>query len=77
MKKTIRFTVPVIALALMSIAPAFVHAQASEKTNQSQNAAVEWNTPPAGTEQAQQGFRDGIEAAQLDQIGRASCRERV
>jgi hypothetical protein len=70
MKKTIRFTVPVIALALMSTAPAFVHAQASEKTNQSQNAAVEWNTPPAGTEQAQQGFRDGIEAAQLDRAAK-------
>ena len=70
MKKTIRFTVPVIALALMSIAPAFVHSQASEKNNQSQNAAVEWNTPPAGTEQAQQGFRDGIEAAQLDRAAK-------
>ena len=66
MKLTTRFAVPVIALALTSIAPAFVHAQASTQ-NQSQNASVpDWNTPPAGTEQAQQGYRDGILAAQLD-----------
>jgi hypothetical protein len=68
MKKVIRFTAPVIALALMSIAPAFVRAQNSTtKTNQTQNAPTEdWNTPPAGTEQAQQGYRDGIQALQLD-----------
>ena len=61
---TTRFAVPVIALALTSIAPAFVHAQNSNK--QTQSTTQEWNTPPAGTEQAQQGYRDGIQAAQLD-----------
>jgi hypothetical protein len=67
MKKAIRFTAPVIALALMSIAPAFVRAQNSTQNNQTQNAPTEdWNTPPAGTEQAQQGYRDGIQALQLD-----------
>ena len=67
MKKAIRFTAPVIALALMSIAPAYVRAQNSTKTNQTQTATTEdWNTPPAGTEQAQQGYRDGIQALQLD-----------
>ena len=67
MKKMIRFTTPLIAVALMSIAPAFVRAQATPKNNQTQNApAAEWNTPPAGTEQAQQGYRDGIEALKLD-----------
>lgn len=67
MKKALRFTAPVIALALMSIAPAFVRAQNSTQNNQTQNAPTEdWNTPPAGTEQAQQGYRDGIQALQLD-----------
>jgi hypothetical protein len=67
MKNTIRFTAPVIALAMMSIAPAFVRAQSAPQNNQTQNApAEEWNTPPAGTEQAQQGYRDGLLAAKLD-----------
>jgi hypothetical protein len=67
MNKTIRFATPLIAVALMSIAPAFVRAQDSARNTQSQNApAAEWNTPPAGTEQAQQGYRDGIQALQLD-----------
>src|ERR1700733_14016285 len=71
MKKAIRFTAPVIALALMSIAPAFVRAQASTNNNQTQNAPMQdWNTPPAGTEQAQQGYRDGIQALQLDQAAK-------
>jgi hypothetical protein len=65
MKKTTRFAAPLIAVALMSIAPAFVRAQDSAKNNQNAPAA-EWNTPPAGTEQAQQGYRDGIQALQLD-----------
>ena len=69
MKNTTRFVAPVIALAMMSIAPAFVRAQDSMKNNQTQNAQTEeWNTPPAGTEQAQQGYRDGIEAAKLDKL---------
>lgn len=66
MNKAIRFTAPVIALALMSIAPAFVRAQATTNNNQTQNASAEdWDTPPAGTEQAQ-AYRDGIQALQLD-----------
>jgi hypothetical protein len=66
MKKALRFTAPVIALALMSIAPAFVRAQATTNNNQTQNASAEdWSTPPAGTEQAQ-AYRDGIQALQLD-----------
>jgi hypothetical protein len=36
-----------------------------QNTNQ---AVQDWNTPPAGTEQAQQGWRDGIEAAKLDKL---------
>jgi hypothetical protein len=66
MIKAIRFTAPVVALAIMSIAPAFVHAQTTQKQTQNAPAVADWNTPPAGTEQAQQGYRDGIQAAQLD-----------
>jgi hypothetical protein len=44
-----------------------LHAQAA---NQSPAASQheDWNTPPPGTEQAQQGYRDGIEAAKLDTL---------
>jgi hypothetical protein len=73
MKMSIRFVTPAVALAILSIAPAFVHAQASQtqKQNQTQKVAAEdWNTPPAGTEQAQQGYRDGVQAAQLDLVAK-------
>jgi hypothetical protein len=67
MKMSIRFVTPAIALAILSIAPAFVHAQTTQSQKQNQTAAVEgWNTPPAGTEQSQQGYRDGVEALKLD-----------
>ncbi|NYF78468.1 hypothetical protein [Granulicella arctica] len=61
MKTLIRFAAPVMAVALLSGAPLFAHAQAENSA-----VAQDWNTPPPGTEQAQQGYRDGIQAAQLD-----------
>ena len=60
--KLTRFATPLIAVALMSGAPLFAHAQTTQNAAQTE----EWNTPPAGTEQAQQGYRDGIESARLD-----------
>ena len=60
--KLTRIATPLIAVALMSGAPLFAHAQATQNAAQTE----EWNTPPAGTEQAQQGYRDGILAAKLD-----------
>ena len=69
MKMSLRIATSAIALAILGTAPAFVQAQANQnqKQNKTQNAAVEdWNTPPAGTEQAQQGYKDGIEALKLD-----------
>ena len=63
MKKTIRIATPLIAVALMSGASFFAHAQ-DNQTPKTQSQS--WNTPPAGTEQAQSAYRDGIEAAQLD-----------
>src|SRR5260370_42049349 len=63
MKKTIRIATPLIAVALMSGASFFAHAQNNQApTAQSQS----WNTPPPGTEQAQSAYRDGVESAQLD-----------
>jgi hypothetical protein len=64
--KLTRIATPLIAVALMSGAPFFAHAQATQNAAQ----AEEWSTPPAGTEQAQQGYRDGIEAAQLDRAAK-------
>ncbi|HEY0162179.1 MAG TPA: hypothetical protein VGB69_05835 [Edaphobacter sp.] len=64
MKKLARIAMPLMAVALMSGAQFTAHAQ--NRTSQ----AEEWNTPPAGTEQAQQGYRDGIEAAKLDKAAK-------
>src|SRR5271168_5130817 len=67
MKKLTRIATPLMAVALMSGATFFAHAQNNQaQTSQTQD----WNTPPAGTEQAQQGFRDGIEAAKLDTLAK-------
>jgi hypothetical protein len=64
--KLTRIATPLIAVALMSGAPLFAPAQTTQNAAQME----EWNTPPAGTEQAQQGYRDGIEAAQLDRAAK-------
>jgi len=61
MRKLIRMAAPLMAVALMSGAPLFAHAQDQAVTTQSS-----WNTPPPGTEQAQSAYRDGVEAATLD-----------
>ncbi|HEY2040166.1 MAG TPA: hypothetical protein VGG95_10900 [Edaphobacter sp.] len=61
-----RIAMPLVAVVLMTGAPVFAQAQNSQTTTQAQD----WNTPPAGTEQAQQGYRDGIEAAKLDKAAK-------
>ena len=69
MRKLTRFATPLMAVAIMSSVPFMALAQNSQQGNQVQNSTTEdWNTPPAGTEQAQQGYRDGIQAAQLDKL---------
>lgn len=67
MKNLIRFAAPAVAVALLSGAPFFAHSQVQ---NSVVNATQDWNTPPAGTEQTQQGYRDGIQAAQLDRAAK-------
>jgi hypothetical protein len=69
MSKLTRIATPLIAVAIMSSVPFMTLAQNSQAGNQTQNSTTQtedWNTPPPGTEQAQQGYRDGIEAAKLD-----------
>jgi hypothetical protein len=69
MKKLIRMATPIMAMVLMSGSPLFALAPSAP----SQNSAVEnadWTNPPAGTDQAKQGYRDGIEAAKLDQAAK-------
>jgi hypothetical protein len=69
MSKLSRIATPLMAVAIMTSVPFMALAQNSQTGNQTQNNAVQdWNTPPAGTEQAQQGYRDGIEAAKLDKL---------
>ena len=64
--KITRLATPLIAAVLMT-SPVVMLAQ----TNQNTKPAVQdWNTAPAGTEQSQQAYRDGIEAAKLDKAAR-------
>jgi len=66
MNKLTRIATPLIAVAMMTSVPMLSLAQS---TTQTQNTtSQDWNTPPAGTEQAQAGYRDGIEAAKLDKV---------
>jgi hypothetical protein len=71
--KLTRIATPLIAVALMSGASFFAHAQTTQNAAQTE----EWNTPPAGTEQAQQGYRDGVEAAQLDRAAKRKIDAKV
>ena len=64
--KFFRIATPLMAVALMSASPVLANAQ----TTTTQEQAQDWNTPPAGTEQAQQGYKDGIEAAKLDKAAK-------
>lgn len=64
--KLTRLATPLIAAALMT-SPVISLAQTAQNTAP---AVQDWNTPPAGTEQSQQAYRDGIEAAKLDKAAR-------
>ena len=66
MKIQTRIAASLMAAALFTGASS-LYAQAASQ-NPNTVSVQEWNTPPAGTEQAQQGFRDGIEAAKLDKL---------
>ena len=70
MKRLNKLVAPMVVMALAGSASSFVLAQ---NAAQNGNAVVkvatqDWNTPPAGSEQAQQGYRDGLEAAKLDTL---------
>jgi hypothetical protein len=70
MYKITRIATPLMAVAIMSSVPFMALAQNSQSGNQTQNTAAtqDWNSPPAGTEQAQQAYKDGMEAAKLDKL---------
>ena len=71
MNKMNRMATSLMTVALIGSAPFSALAQTqSNSTPDNSPSAQRSNTPPAGTEQAQQGFRDGIEAAKLDTIAR-------
>jgi len=62
-----RIAMPLMAVALMSASPILAPAQNAQPA---QTQTQEWNTPPAGTEQEQQAYRDGLEAARLDRAAK-------
>jgi hypothetical protein len=65
MKHVIRIAAPLLAVALMSGAPLFAHAQNQPATTTENQS---WNTPPAGTEQEQSAYRDGVQSALADKL---------
>jgi hypothetical protein len=66
MKKLTRIATPLIAVALMSGAPLFAHAQTQPAATETQS----WNTPPPGTEQEQSAYRDGVQSALADKLAK-------
>lgn len=64
--KLTRIATPLMAVALMS-APILASAQ---NTIPAKQEAQDWNAPPAGTEQEQQAYRDGVEAYKLDRAAK-------
>ena len=69
MKIQTRIAASLMAAALFTGASSLYAQNPGQTTTPATKATTEeWNTPPAGTEQAQQGFRDGIEAAKLDKL---------
>jgi hypothetical protein len=71
MKKLNRIATPLIAVAIMSSVPYMTLAQNSLTGNATSNSSTPaWSNPPSGTPQAQQGYRDGLEAAKLDTLAK-------
>jgi hypothetical protein len=67
MKHVIRIATPLLAVALMSSAPLFAHAQNQQATTTENQS---WNTPPPGTEQEQSAYRDGVQSALADALAK-------
>jgi len=67
MKKLTQLVTPLVAAVWMLGASTFAPAQNAMQNNPIvKEAAQDWSTPPAGSQQAKQGYKDGIEAAKLD-----------
>jgi hypothetical protein len=63
--KLTRIAMPLIAVTMMCSLPSRMLAQAAPPATQ-QSATQDWKTPPAGSEQAQKAYADGILAAKID-----------
>jgi hypothetical protein len=69
MMKRIRIATPLIAVVMMAGAPCCALAQSSQAGSPTQSiSTTDWPPPPTGSALAQQGYRDGIEAAKLDTL---------
>lgn len=69
MKQFTRIATSLMTVVLMSGAPVLAHAQNAQKQNNPAQVQ-DWNTPPAGTEQASRAYLDGVEAAKLDKAAK-------
>jgi len=63
--KLTRIAMPLIAVTMMCSLPGVMLAQTAPAATQ-KSATQDWKTPPAGSEQAQKAYADGILAAQID-----------
>jgi hypothetical protein len=71
MNRLTRIATPLIAVAIMSSVPSVTLAQNSLSGDHTQNTvAQDWTKSPVSTPQAQQGYRDGLEAAKLDTLAK-------
>jgi hypothetical protein len=65
MKHVIRIATPLLAVALMGGAPVFAHAQNQPATTTEDKS---WQTPPAGTKEAQAAYTAGVQSALADKL---------
>jgi len=78
MKIQNRIAASLMAAALFTGASSLYAQNPGQSSTPATTAPVqEWNTPPAGTEQAQAGYRDGIEAAKLDTLAHRAVDPKV
>jgi hypothetical protein len=68
MRNLPRIALQLVAVAMMAT-PMMGMAQAPQQGNQVQQSTnADWRTPPPGAASSQQGYRDGVVAANLDKL---------
>lgn len=71
MKKLVCNALPLVAVVIFASTSMMGLAQDSRRgsdTQQQQSTTADWATPPPGNPLAQQGYRDGVQAATLDRL---------